>query len=212
MNTNLIVIDDFYSDPLSVRALAESSEYSEQGYYSKNSPGIESDDQFYTQQIVSKFEEVLQERIIVDVDRNAFGRFRLAFAKDARKTRIHFDNTKWSALVYLTLPEYCQGGTVFCRHKITGLDGPPSADSLAAMGYSSLRDFDFKVVAPDTLRPEAWETNCFVAMRFNRLILFRGSLLFHGSADLFGNSFQDGRLTQNFFFDTATVEDKCAQS
>ena len=47
-------------------------------------------------------------------------------------------------------------------------------------------------------RPATWLTS--VPMRFNRCIIF-DSRQFHARTGAFGSTAQDGRLTQNFFFD-----------
>ena len=197
-----LVIDNFYKNPLDVRNLAEQAHYGKKGELSKNVPGIESLIPFYSPQIIQKFETAIGAKIQVDLDHNAFGRFRLALEKDQRKTKVHYDNTQWTAVIYLTPDEYCKGGTSFYRHKATGLISPPSAEELSSLGLTQ-EQFDREVVLADSLIENRWEATRLCSMKFNRCVLLRGSQYFHGSDQLFGDSFENGRLTQNFFFNEA---------
>ena len=46
-----------------------------------------------------------------------------------------------------------------------------------------------------------WEMTDYVSNKYNRLVLYRGNM-YHASVDYFGNTLQDGRLFQTFFFNT----------
>jgi hypothetical protein len=194
-----IVIDDFYKNPQAVRELAQSAEYAKKGELSKNVAGIESLLPYFSYKIVEKFENAIGAKIDVDLAHNAFGRFRLGLEKDTRRTRVHYDNTDWTAVIYLTEAPFCQGGTAFFRHKETGLISPPSAETLKKMGWTK-ETFDRDLVMKDSLDGSKWEITKICPMKFNRCVLLRGAKYFHGSDQLFGSSFADGRLTQNFFF------------
>ena len=206
MTPSIIVVDDFYKQPNTVRSLAINAEYAPVYSLSPNFAGRESAHSYYTESVVSALSGLVQSRIEVDPQKNAFGRFRLAKQGDARRTRVHFDNTKWSAVLYLTPPEHCAGGTVFFKHKATGLYGPPNDGELNRLGYLSRQDFDSNVVAEDTLVCHRWDESVRVSMAYNRLVVFRGSELFHGSDFLFGHTSEDCRLTQVFFFNTLDQE------
>lgn len=41
----------------------------------------------------------------------------------------------------------------------------------------------------------------YMPVKYNRLILFRGGRMFHRASKGFGNSPENGRLTQSFFFE-----------
>ena len=46
-----------------------------------------------------------------------------------------------------------------------------------------------------------WELHDVIGNKFNRLVLYRGDY-FHASLDYFGDSPENGRLFQTFFFNT----------
>jgi len=195
-----LVIDDFYRDPHAVRALALRADYAEKGELSRNVPGIESRLAYYSDAVIEKLEQAVGRRIVVAPEQNAFGRFRLGLSTDQRPTRVHSDNTDWTAVVYLTPDEHCEGGTSFFRHLETGLIGPPDEATLLRLGMSR-SEFDRDIVLRDSLVDSRWQATRMARMKFNRCVILRGKRFFHASENLFGTSFADGRLTQNFFFD-----------
>lgn len=198
---DIIVIDDFYENPLSVRELALKAKYYPPQTLSPNYAGMESYHCYYTGALIEKFEKIVGNKIEVDLGRNVFGRFRSSAESRPRSTLVHMDDAEWSAVVYLSLDEDCQGGTAFYKHKETALFGPPDGEGLKKLGLSSLGEFDEKMVRRDSLDESKWERDVFVAMKFNRLLLFRGSERFHGYP-LFNGSPSTARLTQLFFFNT----------
>jgi len=204
MNKNVIVIDNFYADPHAVRELALDADLCDKSVLRQNFPGHESTYNYFSSELVKKFQDILNKKIVVDEHINAFGRFRFAQANDERKTQIHFDNKNWSAVIYLTDVHEPRGGTIFTQHKNTSLYGPPqSNDELANYDCTSVGEFDRKYILPDTLKLDSWHIHLRIPFKYNRLVLFRGSELFHGSESLFGNDRQSARLTQNFFFNEA---------
>lgn len=203
MGKSIIVIDNFYSNPNSVRELALESELFDKCDLSENFSGNESIYNFYCDELVNKFQNILGSKIKIDENNNAFGRFRFSQKNDVRKTRVHFDNRDWSAVIYLTDVNCTNAGTVFVEHRETGLIGPPhDLDGLESFGCQTAADFDRRFVLPYTLDSQAWSIHLRVPFKYNRLILFRGKELFHSHTHGFGEIFEDARLTQNFFFNT----------
>ncbi len=198
---DIIVIDDFYENPLGVRDLALKAKYYPPQTLSPNYAGMESCHCYYTGALIKKFEEIVGNKIEVDPSKNVFGRFRSSAESCPRSTLVHIDDAEWSAVVYLSLDEDCEGGTTCYKHKETALLGPPDAECLKKLGLGSLGEFEEKVVRKDSLDESKWERDVFVAMKFNRLLLFRGSQRFHGYP-LFNGSLEKARLTQLFFFNT----------
>ena len=199
-----LVIDSFYRNPAAVRELARTAVYAGKGELSRNVPGIESEIPFFSNAVIEKFETILGKRIEIDLSRNAFGRFRLALGTDTRRTRVHSDNTDWTAVVYLTPDEHCQGGTGFFEHKPTRFRSPPTEKELSELGMTR-QEFDRDVILADSLIEDRWELTRLCPMRFNRCILLKGAQYYHGSDRLFGDCFENGRLTQNFFFNEVHV-------
>jgi hypothetical protein len=71
MRTKVIVVDDFYTKPDAVRALALKSDYSSGAKY--NYPGYQSQKRFDAVAIKESFEEIIGRPIEVDTDRFTFG-------------------------------------------------------------------------------------------------------------------------------------------
>ena len=85
------------------------------------------------------------------------GKFRLALASDTGKAAVHIDNSHWSGILYLTLPEYCRGGTDFYRHVRSDMDHAPYKKShLAAAGLSDFSEVGEKLLLADTNDPNKW--------------------------------------------------------
>jgi len=205
---NLIVHDNFYQNPEAVRDVALKCEYSD--VRSLNYPGFQSVRCFSNAGLIGNFSEIVGENLDVRPEALTFGRFRIMLATSHSHLKVHVDDgADWSGLIYLNPDTQCAGGTAFYRHRRTGLYAPPPTRSDGAPESFSTTSTR-KILEDDTLDESAWERVMFVAMKFNRLILFRGSRLFHSHTHGFGHSTSDGRLTQNFFFN-ASKEEPCAQ-
>lgn len=204
MHPGMVIVDDFYTSPEKVLDLAKNCKYVPKGALSQNFAGIESFDSFFTKSIVEKLERIVNSKIDVDPNRNAFGRFRLACGEDKRRTKVHSDNTDWTAVVYLTPDEHCQGGTQFFKHLPTGLEGPPT-DEWLEENKMSRNYFNSEIILKDSLNESKWEITGECKMKFNRCLILQGSKFFHGSSNLFGDSFGNARLTQNFFFNVISL-------
>ncbi len=206
---NLIVVDDFYREPSLVREQALRCAYSD--VRSLNYPGFQSDSCFPADAIKKAFTRFIDEDLSMDERSSTFGRFRLMYANTGSRLKIHTDSqSDWTGLIYLNLPDQCRGGTAFYRHRATGLTGLPSEDEARRLG-KLLQDIETQTVENDTQNLEAWDVIMFVAMRFNRLVLFRGNQ-FHSHTCSWGDSPESGRLTQNFFFNSSTSNQVAASS
>ncbi|MGL5827610.1 MAG: DUF6445 family protein [Nocardioides sp.] len=201
MKSTFQVVDDFYADPTKVRRLAiEHGKWLEPKVSNGLTYDFETDNSFYSHGLVEEFSRLLNRPILVDPARMGFGVFSLT-GKDANaQFTTHFDDTDWAAIVYLVPNEMCFGGLSFFRHRGSGLTGPPSDEEAARLGFPSRADWLIAVYYPDKLRPDAWEEIACVGMRFNRMVLVRGSENFHRATAGFGRTLTDGRLTQRFFF------------
>ena len=199
----LIVIDDFYSNPAAVRNFAlTKTEYLPSAALPGEFPGTESKKSFFTPAVVQRLQSAVGEKVSPQPARFSFGVFAKAYAQDHRKKVVHVDHTGWTGLVYLNPPEQCRGGTSFYRHKGTGLDRVPEENGLENLGYTSRSDFLDRFLRPISSREEEWEVSARVGMKFNRLVLFRAGDLFHAAEGYFGNTDEEARLIQLFFFET----------
>lgn len=204
---SIVVIDDFYDDPEAIRRLALEDSFVRRGQ--PTYPGGQRQvDRDWTPEW-----KRLRAEIDEDVDAPCpkprpfpQGLFRLALAKDqaTRIDGVHQDAQRWSCVIYMSLPEHCQGGVSFFRHKETGL-------------YSSTRELETKLFSHLVGLPEDeadravkayladlknWEEVQRIAMRYNRAVLLMAQC-FHMSEGIFGTEPANGRLTQHFEFYSA---------
>jgi len=178
MHTNLIIIDNFYADPDSVREFALGQEFSVTG----NFPGLRTKS-FINDSVKEIVEHTIQGFAgkvtdwMDDFEDSYSGAFQLTFATD--RTWIHQDpNNSWAGVCYLTPDAPLSGGTGIYRHK----------------DPENMHDYD----GNDYTR---WEMVDRVGNVYNRLVIYRGDL-FHASLDYFGHTAEEARLFQVFFFNT----------
>ncbi len=199
---NIIVIDDFYEKPEVVRNLALKADYLESDKTPLNFVGTESKKSFYSDSLIKKIEKSIGKNIVVDPIRYSFGVFSKSFSTDQKNLTVHLDACEWTALVYLSLPEHCQGGTHFYVHPLTGTSAVPELEKIQDLGFSTRDDFIAKTVVPIGKDLSQWQESVRVKMKFNRMIIFKSGSLFHAGSGCFGSDDANCRLTQLFFFKT----------
>jgi hypothetical protein len=198
MDVNVLVVDNFYQDPLSVREFALSQDFNVTGNY----PGLRTksflDDElkYYINEIVSPHAG----NVVYWADEGEdtyTGAFQIATSAD--RTWIHADQTTgWAAVCYLTPDAPVSGGTGLFRHKETGMYKSPRDENGERVEY------DHELMEPlnnDFQDYTKWEQVDTIGNVFNRLVLYRGDI-FHASLDYFGHDMETGRLFQTFFFST----------
>ena len=199
----LIIIDDFFDDPLAVRNMALALEYEAKNKQTNNYPGRVSVAPLALPLLDGQISEILQTKV-TGAEGTVHGHCRITLGDDRGRSGVHADPTLYSGILYLSLPEHCRGGTEFFRHRRTGLERiPTDIIQLARTGYADVSDLVNDVINKDTLSPSKWERTLRVPMRFNRLILFNPRL-FHNSGEAFGKTMETGRLVQLLFFDMAS--------
>lgn len=173
------MIDNFYSDPDAVRNFALAQDFSVKGNY----PGARTNS-FLTADVKDAIEHNMQfAGKVTDWMEHAgyTGAFQLATAQD--RTWIHSDyNNMWAGVCYLSPDAPHTGGTGLFRHKATGEYAKAASDY---EGYDYTK----------------WDLFDTIGNKYNRLVIYRGDL-FHASLDYFGDSLENGRLFQTFFFNT----------
>ncbi len=201
MLTTSIIVDDFFSDPLDIRKKLLNLDYPEPDE-SANYPGRDSKQILKLPGIDDLVSQLTGERVISSTLRS-HGRARISMAADEknRKSTVHIDPAAvWSAILYLSLPDYCQGGTEFFRHKETGMERAPIyPHELKAMGASNYYQGGEKILQKDSNDLTKWEQTMVVPMRFNRLVLLR-PWYFHTSGLSFGTTDENSRLVYLMFF------------
>ena len=208
---SLIVLDDFYDDPDSVRRLALSCDF-------RSKPGAT----YPGREAVGKgidwtrTRNALRMYIDDTVDAPSReppfpqGKFRLALACDQalRLDGVHEDIQLWSAVIYLSRDEDCRGGVAFYRHRETGaLASTPEWHERTFAHHQHLSERERAAEFWRYMRDETqWEEIGQVAMRYNRAVLLMAQC-FHGSTGIFGTEPENGRLTQHFEFYEGTASD-----
>lgn len=198
MEVNVIIIDNFYTNPEEVREFALSQDFSVRGNYPGNRTVSFLDDELkdYINRIVSPHAG----NVIYWADEGEetyTGAFQLTTAED--RTWIHADQTTgWAGVCYLTPNAPHTGGTGLFRHKETGMYKSPRDE------YGNRVSYDHELMEPlkyDYQDYTKWDLVDVVGNVFNRLVLYRGDI-FHASLDYFGHDMETGRLFQTFFFTT----------
>jgi hypothetical protein len=183
MKINLIVTDDFYQDPDSVRAYALSQPFEVSGNY----PGTRTKP-WLPDELKQSIQYIVQNaggKITHWFEGTGYtGAFQICTAKD--RTWIHADSFNgWAAVCYLTPDAPLSSGTALYRWKETKEDMRTDNTAPYYDGYDYTK----------------WEMTDYVANKYNRIVLYRGNL-YHASLDYFGSDKENGRLFQTFFFNT----------
>jgi hypothetical protein len=218
---SVLVLDNFYEDPQYVRHLALSLDYLEGR---ARFPGFEarvSLDPHPALKMINSF--VDENLVLTPLFESQFVFSMMSSHVDKRRRHQHAPHTDGlgilAALVYLNPARKCRGGTAFYRHKSTGLIEIPvrkTKNIAAIMRAERIRSLDgfvkwmthdrighnrsssreeLELVADSTSN---WELVRCVEMKFNRLILYFGSL-FHSAyvkPGFFGETPSSRRLTQ----------------
>lgn len=190
---NLIVIDNFFDNPDSVREGALAVAYN----YIANYPGMRTSGVNISQslKLKEKFEKILNQPIVRwdlfdgDSEKHMNTCYQLCLHNDT--TWIHHDYTHWAAVVYLTPDADPDSGTGFFSHNATGISVWDNNDP----------ETDFNKT-DDMYDKDKWQLITEVKNLYNRMILYRADQYHRSMVPGFGNNYLTGRLTQVFFFDT----------
>ena len=185
-NCNLLVIDNFYKNPLQVREFALNEEFTVNGNY----PGTRTKS-YATEQL----KEILQKYIepfsgkITDfpLEESSYnGAFQ--YTTSRARSWIHTDPyNNWGGVLYLTPDAPVTSGTAFYKIKNSNC----FYEDLLKREYTDS-------ISQDLTK---WELVDTVGNVFNRLVLFN-SKRYHMSMDYFGTDKTNSRLFQVFFFST----------
>jgi hypothetical protein len=204
MTQDLIIVDDFYAQPLRVRELACKSRYAE--ISATDYPGFGSEVRLETEALEMSFSKLIGAPLLIDRKRFTWGGFRFITAESGLRPIVHADAAAdWAAMIYLTPNCDVAAGTGLYRHKATGFTGPPTDRQARALGFCDASEFDDKVIRPDKADLSKWEVVCVVEPVFNRLVLFRGGANYHAPLAGCGDGPETARLTHTFFFNERPI-------
>jgi len=188
---DLIICDNFYSNPNEVRDFALQQDFNVDGNY----PGHRTKS-FLTQNIADWIGQIVGGEVDMEgLGEDSYcGAYQYTTAAD--RTWIHADGwNDWAGVVYLTPDAPASGGTGIYRHKPTGHYAMPR------LADGSRNETLMSLINNDGQDYTKWELIDMVGNKFNRAVFYKGDL-FHASMDYFGRDLQDGRLFQTFFFNT----------
>jgi hypothetical protein len=178
---SFLVVDDFYTDPNSVRAFALEQPLTA---HPKNHKGIRSDNVYRFPGLKERFEQLLGRKIAGWETYGTNGCFQVNIAGD--QAVYHNDGQTYAGVLFLTPGAPGAAGTKFYR-SLSGVRKPDA----------STHDEVFRGGFYDSTRFEKLDA---VGNVFNRLVLFDAKLI-HAADTYFGQTNADGRLIQLFFFD-----------
>ena len=193
MNTNVIIVDNFYSgdSAYNVRSFALDQEFEVSG----NFPGYRTKPFGYY--LKDYIQDIVRHAggLITDFDNISYNTsYQYTTKNDS--SWIHADQTTtWAGVCYLTPYASVNTGTALYRHKETGLSEAPRNED----GTYDNEKLD--IIYNDCRDYSKWDLVDQIGNKFNRLVLYRGDL-FHCSLEYFGEDKFTGRLFQTFFFNT----------
>jgi len=178
MRTNVIIVDDFYTNPDAVREFALNQAFDVTGNY----PGFRTKS-FLTEDVKEAIQHIIRQhggQVTEWFAQDGFtGSFQYTTAAD--RSWIHSDHfNNWAGVCYLTPNAPHTAGTGLFRHKVSG-------------------QYEYATTDYEAQDMTKWDLCDVISNRYNRLALYRGNL-FHMSLDYFGATKNDGRLFQLFFF------------
>jgi hypothetical protein len=193
---SLIVIDNFYNNPVETRNYILTQEFSVKGNFpGRRTISYATED---LKNVIQKYVEPFSGKITVfpcpkkdgsDASKIYNGSFQYTISTD--RSWVHSDKwNNWAGVLYLTPNAPVSGGTGFYKFH----DGAMcEEDSKLFNNQTELDRFSQDLTK--------WELVDNVGNIFNRLILFK-SHRYHMSMDYFGDNIENGRLFQVFFFST----------
>ena len=178
---SFIVIDNFYSEPDKVRNFALKQEFFPDLKRHKGKRSAT----FRFEGLKERFEGLLGRNIYNWEKYGTNGCFQYCIAEDLPV--YHYDSQKYAGVLFLTPDAPINSGTQFFRSRHTKKMKVPSEDHSTVFRNGFYDSTEFESV--DT-----------VGNVYNRLVLFDAQLI-HAAPVYFGNSKENGRLFQLFFFD-----------
>jgi hypothetical protein len=196
MNLGLIIIDDFYDDPDSIRDMALSSEYYEDkkssGYKFGDAPwpGKMSKDTYSPTWIDVKISKILNKnmRQLRQMDN---GSFRISKKGTVSSNLLHADSVDanyYAGVLYLSKNREDTPGTIFYNQKSTNSDRALSKEHLKHI----IQNNEFNQL-------DKWTIHTVSNIVYNRFLLYPANK-FHGIGPVFGEQDEDARIVQIFNF------------
>jgi len=200
---HLLIVDDFYSHPDDIRAIALAQDYQANPQRYK---GTRTPERFLWPGLREEFSRLLGRPVTDWLNLDTNGCFQLTGFDDPLVW--HHDTQSYAAAIYLTPQAPLSGGTSFWRDRSHGCRRAP-AHPLESRRWSQLagREAAAKAVYDEynLLHPDNWELVDRVGAVYNRLVIWDAQLIHSASSyEGFGNDATGAsRLVQLFFFNIA---------
>jgi len=200
---HLVAVDDFFSDPDEVRAIALAQPYHSDLRYFK---GLRSDVRFLWPELREELGRLLGTEVVEWLGHNANGVFQQTRHDDPLVW--HHDSQGYAAAVYLTPDPPPGAGTSFWRDRTFGCRRAPSHPiERRRLGSDDAVEAAAGVVYDkyNLEHADNWELVESIAGLYNRLVIWDARLIHSATSyEHFGESASaPTRLVQLFFFDTA---------
>ena len=185
---NIIVIDNFYNDPDSVRDFAMTRNYVPRGEH--GAVGHRTLEHYHFKGVREKFESILNSKTkegteLGGWDYQTNGVFQHCMAEDPFV--IHADTQQWAAMVYLSPDAPVECGTSMYKHKETQLD--------------RIDGEHWDIFKGNFYDETPFELVDKIGNKYNRCVVMDCKAI-HAAYKYFGDSITNDRLFQIFFFDT----------
>jgi hypothetical protein len=190
-NQRCWIVDNFYSDPDSIRNFALQQKY----FPGEGAVGHRTRKQFFFEGVKEEFEKIMGRKIKENGEHGWHepginGRFQYCEAGTWRV--YHCDAQQYAAIIYLTPDAPVQCGTTFFRHKETSRRHSLEIDWNSGEGDKIFGKGCF-------IDPTPYESVDVIGNVYNRLVIFDGGLI-HSASEYFGCNMNNCRLHHMFFF------------
>ena len=185
LSHNLIVIDNFYTNAQGTREFILTQDFLVTG----NFPGYRTTS-YSNESLKKSFEKIIGKPITrFQIKTHTYnGSFQ--YTTEDTPIQVQRDSSRWVGILFLTPDAPVEGGLKLYKHKATGLQEITSKTPLIVQ----------EMLNNDSSDLSKWEMVDFVGNRFNRMVLFKGTLS-HTYSQNFGTNKHNGKLIQYFCFD-----------
>ena len=200
----IYIVDDFYPNPDEIRHKALELEFKDGQTKGKkvNHPGARAFNPWYDNMIYlrNRWETITNKKAVEFKYGWSNGAFNIGYKKQHLFNWVHGDHTEdrskehmfWAAVIYLTPNPMGCTGTVFLEHKRTKVIRQYENDAPAT--GESFKQFIGSKAEQD------WKPHITVENRYNRCLVYDGTLFHAPRLSSFGHNKETGRLTQLGFW------------
>lgn len=181
------VVDNFYSNPDTIREFALTQEY-HQGGLGRGYIGRRTFQQFLFPGLKEEFEKIMGKKITKWEEHGMNGRFQ--YSMEGEPLVYHCDSQQWGAMIYLTPDAPLETGTGSFALKGTKVFHNSQEGIMAAFRGDGAQNLDKTLFEPVDS----------IGNVYNRLVIFNAGYL-HAALGYFGYKPENARLWQMFFFD-----------